>query len=102
MTELVKEATEVILQRLLGGVWKPSFFTIVFPFLSPCPAVLSVICLFACQENVCVCVCVCVSVCFPRLTLDMTGGKCSSQFSGELSCVWKHLINFSSMMNSQS
>ena len=63
MTELVKEATEVILRRLLGGVWKPSFFTMFLPFISPCPAVLSVICLFACQENVCVCVSVCVCVC---------------------------------------
>ena len=63
MTEVVKGATEVILQRLLGGVWKPSFFTMCFPFLSPCPALLSVICLFACQENMCLCVCVCMCLC---------------------------------------
>ena len=69
--------------------------------VSVCVRVRAYVCVCV-SVCVCVCVCMCVRVCFPWLTLDMREGKCSSHFSAEVSCVWKHKINFSSMMNSQS
>lgn len=52
MTELVKQEAEAILQEPGGRRMEPLHLQDLLPFLSPCPAVRSVICLFACQKNV--------------------------------------------------
>ena len=81
--------------------WHPTPVLLPGKYVSVCVRVRAYVCVCV-SVCVCVCVCMCVRVCFPWLTLDMREGKCSSHFSAEVSCVWKHKINFSSMMNSQS